>query len=133
MTIRRSPSPSVTNFPTSFTQRVLTTRAHQALRRAACETLEERRLLSFSAAVHYPTGAGPQDVATGDFNGDGRPDLAVTSAGTSTVGVLLGNANGTFQPAVSSATGNGPQSVAVGDFNTDGKLDLATSNASDLT
>ena len=70
-------------------------------RTGACsvlETLETRRLLSFSPAVGYPAGPAPQAVATGDFNGDGRLDLAVYNS-DNTVSVLLGNANGTFQPA----------------------------------
>ena len=86
-------------------------------------------MLSFSPAVNYPVGNSPQAVVTGDFNGDGRLDLAVANAVSNTVSVLLGNANGTFQPAQNSATGTGPQSMAVGDFNDDGKLDLVTANA----
>ena len=40
-------------------------------------------------------------VAVGDFNGDGKLDLAVANHGSNTVSVLLGNGDGTFQPAVS--------------------------------
>ena len=102
---------------------------HTATRRLRFEFLEDRRLLSVSAAVDYPVGLNPQAVAAADFTGDGRLDLTVVNFSSSNVSVLLGNANGTFQPAVNSATGASPLSVAVGDFNTDGKLDLATANA----
>ena len=68
-------------------------------------------------------------MAVGDFNGDGRPDLAVANIGSNTVSVLLGNGDGTFQPAQHFATGAAPRSVAVGDFNGDGRLDLATANS----
>ena len=106
---------------------------HTATRRLRFESLEDRRLLSFSAAVDYPVGLNPQAVVAADFNGDGRLDLAVVNFSSSNVSVLLGNANGTFQPAVNSATGASPLSVAVGDFNADGKLDLATANAGDVS
>src|SRR2546426_4965134 len=79
-----------------------------ATHRPNLEVLEDRCLLSFSPAVSYPAGANPQAVVTADFNGDGRLDLATANAGDNTVSVLLGNANGTFQPAVNSATGGGP-------------------------
>ena len=107
------------------------TRATTSVCRALIEALEDRRLMSFSAAVNYPSGT-PQDVVRGDFNGDTRPDLAVTNYSAGTVSVLLGNANGTFQAPLTSPTGVWPLSAAVGDFNGDGKLDLATSNAWDL-
>jgi hypothetical protein len=90
-------------------------------------------LLSFSPAVNYPVGNSPQAVVTGDFNGDGRLDLAIANSFSNTVSVLLDNANGTFKPALTAATGTGPKSVAVGDFNKDGKLDLATANTYDLS
>lgn len=92
------------------------------------ESLEERCLLSFSPAVSYPVGLNPQAVVTGDFNADGRPDLAVANASSNSVSILLGNANGTFQAAQNFATGAVPRSLAVGDFNKDGKLDLVTAN-----
>ena len=97
--------------------------------RLCLESLEDRCLLSFSPAVSYPVGVNPQAVVTGDFNGDGRLDLAVANSSSNTVSILLGNANGTFQAAQNFATGVGPNSLAVGDFNKDGKLDLVTANA----
>ena len=74
-------------------------------------------------------GAYPYSVAIGDFNGDGRPDLAVANVDSNTVSVLLGNGDGTFQAAVNYGVGTKPFSVVVGDFNGDGKPDLAVTNA----
>ncbi len=75
------------------------------------------------------TGAksGPNDLALGDFNGDGIPDLVVPDSATGVVAVFLGKGDGTFAAAVDYTTGYGskPLAVAVGDFNGDGKLDLA--------
>ena len=97
-----------------------------AATRLILEALEDRCLLSFSPAVSYPVGTGPLAVMTGDFNGDGRLDLAVANQSSNTVSILLGKGDGTFQAAQNFATGAGPQSLAVGDFNGDGKPDLAT-------
>src|SRR2546426_8034281 len=82
-----------------------------------------------SAPLTSATGAGPLSVAVGDFNGDGKLDLATANAGD--VSVLLGNGNGTFQAPTGISLGDAgsPTSVAVGDFNGDGTLDLGvTSN-----
>ncbi|MGD0696242.1 MAG: FG-GAP-like repeat-containing protein [Terriglobia bacterium] len=72
------------------------------------------------------TGLAPVQVVLGDFNGDGKLDLAV--AGRQSVGVFLGNGDGTFQTRVDYASGSSPQALAVGDFNGDGKLDIVTAN-----
>src|SRR5215207_9828280 len=95
-----------------------------AIRRACCETLESRRMLSFAPAVSYPTGSNPQGIVTADLNGDGKLDLATANAGSKTVSVLLGNGNGTFQPRVdTSLAGTEPLALAVGDLGGDGKMD----------
>jgi len=102
--------------------------------RAAFETLEERRLLSFGSPVAYAVGGYPQGVLTADFNNDNVPDLAVANSSSSTVSALLGNGDGTFQTAKNSATGVHPRSLAVGDFDGDGKSDdIATVNDGDVS
>jgi hypothetical protein len=94
------------------------------------EALESRCLLSasFSGALTVPAGTAPVAVALGDFNHDGRVDLAVVNQGDGTVGILLGNGNGTYQPMEAYLVGSNPSAVTVGDFNRDGKLDLAVAS-----
>jgi hypothetical protein len=82
----------------------------------------------FEAAVNYGAGSAPSSVVRGDFNGDGKSDLAVTNYGSNNVSILLGNGNGTFHNAVNFAVGDSPYAVAIGDFNEDGREDLAVAN-----
>jgi hypothetical protein len=102
------------------------------------EALEDRMVLSFLPPTTFPAGILPRAVSVADFNNDGKPDLAVvnegpssTSTSQSSVSVLLGNGNGSFQPAVTTnvqnsglATGTALSEV-VGDFNGDHRLDVA--------
>ena len=75
-----------------------------------------------------PLGANVHAVATGDFNTDGRLDLAATTAGNQVVLLLRNGTNTGFvaQPAI--ATGASPVAIAVGDYNGDGLADLAIAN-----
>ena len=78
----------------------------------------------FQPAVNYPAGTSPAMTAFGDFNGDGKVDLAVANFDSGNVSVLLGNGNGTFAAAVNYPTGGGSDSVVTADVNRDGRLDL---------
>jgi uncharacterized repeat protein (TIGR01451 family) len=81
--------------------------------------------VDFAAAKSYRAGALPVATATGDFNSDGKLDIAVANQGSGDVSILLGNGDGTFQLARNFATGNNPIAIVAGDFNGDGKLDVA--------
>ena len=110
---------------------------------------------TFQAGVNHPAGPPtvpsntgflgggilPLEVHTGDFNGDGKPDVVVAAACTSgsgiancpasgyAVAVYLDNGDGSFHPAiVSSGPAPSLRSIAVGDFNGDGKLDVAAAS-----
>lgn len=76
----------------------------------------------------FATSVGPESLATGDFQRNGKLCLAVTNQNASTVSILIGNGDGTFQPHVDYATGDLPVSVTVADFNGDNVLDLALRN-----
>ncbi|HVS99469.1 MAG TPA: VCBS repeat-containing protein [Solirubrobacterales bacterium] len=89
--------------------------------------------LAFQPHADYATGpdltSDPTSVAIGDFNGDGKPDLAVANRRSDSVSVLLGEGDGRFAAEADYATGSSPFSVAIGDFNGDGRPDLAVANS----
>ena len=84
---------------------------------------------SFIASPVTVSSTSLGDVAAGDFNGDGKLDLAVANDVTNTVLLLLGNGDGTFTASASSpATGTNPAFITVADFNRDGIPDLVVAN-----
>jgi hypothetical protein len=108
--------------------------------RPAVEALEARLTpsVTYAAQQTFNTGTNPIVMAWGDFNGDGRPDLAVANSGGTTVSVLLnttaaGASTPSFAAQQTFAAGNTPIAVAVGDFNGDGRPDLAVVNNADKT
>jgi hypothetical protein len=70
----------------------------------------------------------PVEVAVGDVNGDGKPDIVATDPPLNSVSVLPNAGNGTFGAAQTYAVGGAPAALAVGDVSGDGKLDLVTAN-----
>ena len=92
-----------------------------------------------SAIISNPTpsyiGAGPAVIV--DFDGDGKKDLVVSNwcdwIGTScqtpgSVGILLGQGDGSFQQIYDFDSGGYSDGVAVADFNGDGRPDVAVAN-----
>jgi len=77
-----------------------------------------------------------QTAVEGDFNGDGKPDLAINAGaicngscqGTYNISLLLGNGDGTFQAPTPVISGNG--AIAAADVNGDGDLDLVVQSSS---
>jgi FG-GAP-like repeat/Divergent InlB B-repeat domain/FG-GAP repeat len=84
--------------------------------------------VSFASGTSYPVGTGPFGITTGDFNRDGKLDLAVANSGSATISILLGNGDGTFQPALSTSAGQAPWALIAADLNGDGLLDLAVAD-----
>jgi hypothetical protein len=73
-------------------------------------------------------GTEPLGIVAGDFSADGRPDLAVSNAGSGDISVLLGLGDGTFVPQERGEAGSGPHTLALGNFDGDGAQDLAVTN-----
>ncbi len=101
---------------------------------SALEPLERRLCLSvsFSGPVSWPTDESPVSVAVGDFNGDGKQDLATAndSFSSDTVSILLGSGSGAFAAPMNFVAGHRPQFVTIGDFNKDGNQDVVVTNDS---
>ncbi len=77
------------------------------------------------------SGTKPSGVAIADFNGDGRPDVAVANQGDNTVSVILTKSDGTFAARTDYPVGKVPLQVVTSDFNGDGIMDLAVVNSAD--
>ena len=90
----------------------------------------EADLVNIGDPFQNVVGELPNAILSADFNGDGQVDIATANTGTSgsSVSVLLGRGDGTFENARAFAVGTKPVVLLSGDFNGDGWLDLATAN-----
>ncbi|RXK85660.1 FG-GAP-like repeat-containing protein [Filimonas effusa] len=92
--------------------------------------------ISFSAATVFTGFSSPVGIAAGDFDSDGKPDLAVI--GNNTVKPLqnttAGVGNISFNASLAAfSTGNGPSNIVTADFDGDGNTDIAVSNSTSNT
>src|SRR5262249_46612776 len=83
---------------------------------------------TFAAAIDYGTGANPTSVAIGDFDMDGRLDLAVSRWNGNDVSVLLGDGSGAFGATTSYGAAPGTTFAAIRDLNGDSLPDLISAN-----
>jgi hypothetical protein len=88
---------------------------------------------TFQPQVGYGATNSPTSVAIGDFNGDHKEDVLVTSGFAHQVSLLRGNGDGTLQPHVEYAVGpnTGAIGIALADFDGTGALGFANANFND--
>ena len=102
-----------------------TSRFHIFLVLLAMSTLAGAQNNLFTTTTTNSVAAGPTAMAYGDFNGDGRVDLAVADFTAGSISILLGTGDGNFQPTVNYTVGRNATGIVTGDFNRDGHIDLA--------
>src|SRR4051812_15541385 len=93
----------------------------------AIESLERRAYLAgveFGASKNFDVGGTPQGVVVGDFNSDGKADVAFSNFDSGTIAVLFGDGKGELGSLASYIAGSNLSGAAAGDLNGDGKLDL---------
>lgn len=82
----------------------------------------------FGSASMLNTGSQQIAVAIGDFNRDGKQDIAAAhEGGVNTISIRLGNGNGQFTGTAEIPVGTHPCNLVIGDFDRDGKQDIAVS------
>ncbi len=91
---------------------------------------------TFAARIAVAAGPIPSSVVSGDFNHDGRPDLAVANglggATPAGVRVLLGRGGMTFDPPLLVAAAVDARSLAIADYDGDGEMDLAVADTGSM-
>ncbi len=85
---------------------------------------------TFQPHMDYPAGSFPYTIVAGDFNGDGKLDVAVSDLDSAQVTILAGVGDGTFVSSTTVPTSGSPVGLLAADFNRDGEMDLAAGTGS---
>ncbi len=83
---------------------------------------------TFEAAAYTSVGTRVVEVAAGDVNGDGWPDVVTANLDNNTVSLLLNDGTGKFPSFTNLAVGAGPHGVSLVDVDHDGDLDVVSAN-----
>ena len=123
----------------------LDVRAVQAIAKDVFEAINEGRAyappppaaaapLAFAEEMRWPAGGGPAVIVSGDFNLDGRADVAVANAtGAPRASVLIGLGDGSFQSPDPYSVGLEPAGLVAAELTGDGVADLAVASAGSNT
>src|SRR5262249_41158101 len=87
---------------------------------------------TFQTPRNFAVGSGAGSVAIGDFNNDGRLDLAVNNTASNSVSVLTNTGGGNFLTGTIGLGSGEAGAPAAGDFNGDGITDLAVPTTTTL-
>ena len=87
---------------------------------------------TFAGRVDFNAGKNPSDIATGDFDNDGKPDLITSNFWSGSISAFR-NTGGSgilsFADKIDFEAGHNPHNLAVGDIDGDGKLDIVLLNS----
>ncbi len=84
---------------------------------------------AFQAPRSFVAGSNASFLVAGDFNLDGKLDLAVANTGSNTISIFSGIGNGAFLPPLDFVVGSAPAWISIADLNVDGKPDLVVANS----